>query len=178
MGSFWILIIAGILIGAYLGFKILSFNAALWEKIGMVLICSFIGLIIGGFVTVFVGAIYTSGATDCEWKRIEVSGYDLSSLDDGVSASGEFFLGCGTIEGKLNYFGYRELHEGVFENVSISSDNTYIYQSDTVTIPRVEVWRADKVLDDTWFLSLYGNNFTKIYVPTGTIKTTYSLDSK
>lgn len=139
---------------------------------------AFFGMLIGALVSVAFGGIYTGVSKDCEWDRVKVSSYNLSSLNDGITASGEFFLGSGTIEGQLSYYGYREIHDGVFENVKISSNNTYIYQSDTVTIPRVETWRADKVLDDTWFLPLRGDEFTKIFVPTGTVKTSYNLNSE
>tara|TARA_R110000782_G_C14630275_1_gene394341 strand:+ start:43 stop:546 length:504 start_codon:yes stop_codon:yes gene_type:complete len=103
---------------------------------------------------------------------------ELVSLQDGSSVSGNFFLGCGSINGSMKYTYYYEVEKDLFKMGRTDYDRVLIkYDS----IPRLETFRY--VQTDYW-LNWFSIDLGQIkpqyifHVPKGTIKNDYNLDAQ
>lgn len=102
---------------------------------------------------------------------------ELVSLQDGQSINGSFFLGCGSIDGKMKYTYYYEIEKDIFKMGQVSYNRALIkYDStaylETYTYEQTDVWY-------NWF-SISLGQLRKQYifhVPEGTIKNNYNLDA-
>lgn len=102
--------------------------------------------------------------------------YGIESLQDGSSMEGHFFLGCGSIEGEMKYIFYYKDEVG-YKMAQIDVDDAVIKYSD-----RRKVVEIKEELTENW-INLFGldileDNKYEIYVPNGTIRNDFNLDSK
>lgn len=133
-------------------------------------------VLLGGTVGFVVGLMIPS-------KMIEQkSSFKLMNLQDGSQVSGNFFLGSGTIEGKMNYVFYYNLDSTTFAMAQIKYDIATVKYTKDSTTAYVECY---KTIDDKNYFwnnfsidTDYGNMRYVIYVPKGTIKTNYNLDAQ
>ncbi len=136
-----------------------------------------LGLMVGGIV----GALSASVVGSFFETRMVEYGHDkLVSINDSITTSGSFFLGSGTIDGKLNYFYYREVRPGVIEGDSVPADSSSIILDGTM--PRV-VHLREKFVDPAharWGLicGCSGGNRYEIHVPNGSVKPGFTFDLK
>lgn len=104
--------------------------------------------------------------------------YNLECLQDNNSAKGEFFLGTGQIEGKMQYIFYYE-QNGFYRLKQIDYEKVKIKYSEGK--PKAEEI-ADKEVEGAfinYFAIDIGSKIEYIvYVPKGTIKQNYELDAK
>ena len=102
--------------------------------------------------------------------------YKIESLQDNNSVNGNFFLGCGSIEGEMKYVFYYEVNGG-FRMKQVSYTDALIkYSTDVKVVVHTEE-RTDS------FINLFAVDFPKddtyeIFVPKGTIKNNYNLNSQ
>ncbi len=61
--------------------------------------------------------------------------FQLVSLDNSVNASGQFFLGSGSIQGEKRYFYMTETEKGIASR-SVDASDAYIVETDT-TSPKI-----------------------------------------
>ena len=112
----------------------------------------------------------------------EKSTFKLVNLQDGSQISGNFFLGSGTIEGKMNYMFYYEKDSNTFAMSQIKYDVATVKYTKDSTTAYVECYKT--VDDPNWFWNNfsydvdYGDCHYVIYVPKGTIKTNFNLDAQ
>lgn len=104
--------------------------------------------------------------------------YNIVSLQDNSSVSGSFFIGCGNIEGEMCYVFYTE-EDGAFQLNQVSYHKAKIkYTDEKPTITKYTIIATDNKIN--WFAldSDIGNKSFLIEVPSGTIKTNYTLDAQ
>jgi hypothetical protein len=116
-------------------------------------------------------------------KMIEQkSTFKLMNLQDGSQISGNFFLGSGVVEGKMNYVFYYAQDSNTFAMSQIKYDVANIKYTKDSTTAYIECYKT--VDDPNWFWNnfsydtYYGDCRYIIYVPKGTIKTNYNLDAQ
>lgn len=101
----------------------------------------------------------------------------LEALQDGNRVSGSFFLGCGTIDGKMQYVYYYESPDGYRMN-QIGYDEVVIKYSDEN--PRIDIYKMEPIKGK--FINLFAIDMLTernvIYVPKGTIKQNFTLDAQ
>ena len=90
--------------------------------------------------------------------------YEIVSIKNGVETSGRFFLGCGSVEEKQYYYYYYKSSVG-YKLGKQDIDYTCIIEDDMVT-PCVH-----EIKEKGTFKAHYN-----IYVPEGTIVTTFTLN--
>jgi len=142
------------------------------ELVSRIIMAAFLGAAIG----LIIGFLVPS-------KMIEQkSTFKLMNLQDGSQVSGNFFLGSGTIEGKMNYVFYYNLDSTTFAMAQIKYDVATVKYTKDSTTAYVECYKT--VDDKNYFWNKfsidtdYGNMRYVIYVPKGTIKTNYNLDAQ
>ena len=104
--------------------------------------------------------------------------YNLECLQDNNSAKGEFFLGTGQIEGKMQYIFYYE-QNGFYRLKQIDYEKVKIKYSEGK--PKVEEI-ADKEIEGA-FINYFAIDIESkieytIYIPKGTIKQNYVLNAQ
>ena len=90
--------------------------------------------------------------------------HNIVSIKRESQAEGSFFLGSGTVEEETYYFYYYEVKPNVYKLGKKPTSRTYIIQDDSV-IPCV--YKHKEQAKDYYY---------DIYVPVGTIITTFSLN--
>lgn len=130
-----------------------------------------LGAIMGCLVGLFVAWLLPAKEQEVKYT------YNLETLQDGNRVSGSFFLGCGTIDGKMQYVYYYESQDGYRMN-QIDYDKVVIkYSADN---PRIETYRMEPIKGK--FINNFAFDVTKerniIFVPKGTIKQNFSLDAQ
>lgn len=107
--------------------------------------------------------------------------YDIENLQDNGSVDGQFFLGCGHIEGKMKYvFYYQE--DSLYQMAQLDHDKVRIRYTDGT--PKVNVTEIFPVCGDSAFINYFAVDmdvFIKTYiidVPKGSIRNGYELDAK
>lgn len=113
-----------------------------------------------------------------ETKFVLAKTYRLESLQDNNSLGGSFFLGTGTIRGKMKYtFYYEEC--GFYKLKQIDCDEAIIrYTNEN---PRLEELTRQKVEDSFInYFTVYDSRVNSyiFYVPKGTIKQNYLLNAE
>jgi hypothetical protein len=109
--------------------------------------------------------------------EIKTYTYKVESLQDNNSISGDFFLGCGQIEGKMKYMFYYEVN-GMYKMKQIDYENVSIKYSNTT--PKVEQFRREHTdaFINNFAIDFCGDSDYIIHVPKGTIKQNYNLDAR
>ena len=131
---------------------------------------------LGGALGFMIGLLVPSKMIE------EKSTFKLMNLQDGSQVSGNFFLGSGTIEGKMNYIFYYNLDSTTFAMAQIKYDVATVKYTKDSTTAYVECYKT--VDDKNYFWNNfsidtdYGDKRYIIYVPKGTIKTNYNLDAQ
>tara|TARA_R110002020_G_scaffold381847_1_gene592758 strand:+ start:189 stop:692 length:504 start_codon:yes stop_codon:yes gene_type:complete len=133
---------------------------------------SLTGIVVGflvGFTITFILPAET---------EVNIYNYDIETLQDNSSVSGDFFLGSGNIEGNMKYVFYYKTNGG-FKMKQIDYDDVIIKYSET----RKEVIEhKEEMVSDSWI-----NNFAydastvleyEVFVPKGTIRSNFNLDAQ
>lgn len=106
-----------------------------------------------------------------------VDEFEIVSLQDNSSTEGSFFLGCGSINGSMKYVFYYKSDESYkmfmvdyyMAEIVLTDKKSYNKQIRTV--------KTDALINKFAFGSLPENRYV-FYVPSGTIKQSYSLDAR
>lgn len=128
------------------------------------------------FMSLFVGIFLAKPLPmqTCEVKRV----LKISSLQDNSQISGDFFLGSGSVDGKMKYCFYTE-ENGLFTFNKINTDNAKIKYTDGQ--PQITIYT--KGLKKSW-INWFAIDFDldkKTYlieVPKGTVNNNYNLDTQ
>jgi len=157
--------------------------------VGSLFIGALVGIFIGGLITLLI----SMGCANCignEHYEETIETEYLAVFKDGKSVSGTFFLGCGSLNGRMSYTYYAKYDDGGFELKSVSPRYYRVYETDSTQNPRIErsiwkykegSWKWEKWV---WFAHKskpsdelrYKKD--KIFVPTGTIKEEFKLDAE
>lgn len=131
-----------------------------------------IGILLGFIFSLFVAIMLPMDTYDKHYSL------DIETLQDNNSVSGNFFLGCGQIEGKMKYVFYYE-ENGLYRMMQLDYNLVQIKYSDSK--PKVNV--TENYPSDA-FINKFAidlNVLDKTYiieVPKGTIKNNYNLDAQ
>lgn len=123
------------------------------------------------------------GALIIPSKMIEKeSTYTIMNIADGSSVSGNFFIGCGTIDGKMKYTFYYAQDSNTFAMHQVDYRDAVIKYSDSTQTPHVVVYTT---VDDTNYFwnkfsydTDYGDKRYVFFVPKGSIRSNYTLDAQ
>lgn len=130
------------------------------------------GLVIGGIIGFVISYSLPSK------REIVKTTYILESFEDNHSTDGNFFIGSGIIEEKTKYVFYYK-KDDFYKLEMIDNENSYIKYIKDSSKPRVEEF---KTTDTKCFRNYFAFDSDEykyiIYVPKGTIKQNYSLDTK
>ncbi len=139
-----------------------------WRFVSNLLTGISVGFIVGFLVTIMLPAE----------TEVNIYNYDIETLQDNNSVNGEFFLGSGSVEGKMKYVFYYKTNGG-FKMKQIDYEDAIIKYSET---RRGVIEHREEMISDSWI-----NNFAydlekvieyEIYVPKGTIRSNYKLDAQ
>jgi hypothetical protein len=163
-----------ILIGMVIGIAIAiyqTYNGWLNDLIDYIT-SSFIGILLGGALALIVAIMLPMDTYDKNYSL------NIETLQDNNSVSGNFFLGCGQIEGKMKYVFYYE-ENGLYRMMQLDYNLVQIKYSDGK--PKVNVTEnyPSKAFINNFAIDL--DAFDKTYiieVPKGTIKNNYNLDAQ
>ncbi len=128
-------------------------------------------IMIGGALGVAVAFwLGLAGAT----RPVTVATEELVSLRNGEVASGHFFLGVGTLEGRQYYFYFKKQDSG-FVLEKLATDDVTIYEEDRAD-GRLVVLRKKFVSSRTYLWALPPlERIHRIHVPKGSIKRDFTL---
>jgi len=104
--------------------------------------------------------------------------YNIESLQDNNSVEGNFFLGCGQIDGKMKYVFYYE-ENGLYKMMQLDYEKVQIKYTDGK--PKVNVTQNYPTEVYINYFALDTDIFDKTYVievPKNTIKNNFNLDAK
>lgn len=160
-------------------------------------ICILVGIVIGvkeslrwnfdfmeWFLNIFSGCVGGVGVgiviafilpMDLEGKKEILM---LESLQDGSKLSGQFFLGSGHIDGKMQYVFYYE-NDGYYKMMQAESELVKVKYFEGR--PQVEIttqWPTDSWINYFGLSSDVGDKTYIIQVPKGTIHNNYNLDAQ
>ncbi len=145
-----------------------SFEDSVTAKLGF----TSVGVFFGGTIGLLLAAIVGIPAPEVTVKTEEIS---LAAFNDSRTIRGSFFLGCGTVEGNVTYFYYRQRPDGGLEQGWVQSENVIIYEED----------RADGILQvyqkklvhpwEFWALP-WGSPCYQFRVPKGTVIRQFKAD--
>ena len=135
---------------------------------------------LGAFVALcVVWAITSAGIGESDslhtWNR---EGYiPLVAINDGSSMSGDFFLGCGSIDEVDYYFYYYNTSDGGIKRSEVPVKVSTIYEVDTHT-PRIEIYKFEFESDsmNDWLIDSDTRTAYKIYVPKGSVRRHFTFD--
>jgi len=138
------------------------------------LFCGFVvGFIFSGLLLLFGSAFQIA-------EYSETVTHEIVSMGDGTDTDASFFLGCGYIEENMVYNYYRKTDNGGIVRRSISADIATIYETDTLTTPKIVIHMVPYHNDGFWF-PLNGNRGNQkydIYLPKGSVIKDIKLDNK
>lgn len=115
--------------------------------------------------------------TEIDYNNVET--VDIVSIEDRTGTSGNFILGNGYINNVMVYTFYYKCKDG-YKCLTLSARNTRIQYGHT---PRCKQYKYIPTKDIINYFSLYipsyyDEYYNIIYVPEGSIKNMYNLDSK
>lgn len=165
-----ITLIIGVIIG--IASTVGGWYSGFWDKFFMGTLNAILGAIIGILVGFLISLALPMQLYEKHYS------YELESLQDGNTVHGSFFLGCGTIDGKMQYVWYWG-ENGIYEMKQIEAKLVRIkYTEGTAKVNITEISATDSWVND-WALDLDLHDKTYlIEVPKGTIKQNYSLDAQ
>jgi hypothetical protein len=103
--------------------------------------------------------------------------YNIESLSDNSSISGNFFIGCGSINGVMKYSFYYS-NKDYYKLMQIDCEDAIVkYSEDS---PRIIIYEDEPLpkLINLFALDADFNRHYEICVPKGTIKNNYTLDAQ
>lgn len=163
-----------ILIGMVIGIAIAiykTYNGWLNDFIDYI-VSSFIGILLGGALALIVAIMLPMDIYDKHYS------FNIETLQDNNSVSGNFFLGCGQIEGKMKYVFYYE-ENGLYRMMQIDYELVQIkYYDGKPKVNVTENYPSDAFINK---FAIDLDAFDKTYiieVPKGTIKNNYNLDAQ
>lgn len=129
-----------------------------------------------------VGIFFAITSYKPEYTFEKESSIEITSIEDNVASEGDFFLGSGSIEGKLKYFYTTKDEQGGYKVDSIPSSNTTIYMDikDNEN-SRIETWKGEPKsgILNSIIGSLKGNpSEYRVHIPKGSLKENYNVDLK
>jgi len=105
--------------------------------------------------------------------------YPIECLQDGNKTSGNFFLGCGQVEGRMQYIFYLKTSDSLYQMETLDYNNVKIKYSDgTPTVHVTQRVPTDAGINN---FAIDFETYQKSYiieVPKGTIKNNYNLDAQ
>jgi len=133
---------------------------------------SLIGVLLGGSIGLAVALTLPMNTYD---KHYSLS---IETLQDNNSISGNLFLGCGQIDGKMKYVFYCE-ENGLYRMMQLDYKKVQIKYTDGR--PKVNVtenYPSDAIINKFAIdLDIFAKTYI-IEVPKGTIKNNYNLDAQ
>lgn len=144
------------------------------ETIGMILFGCVIEAVVFFITLVIVAFISDIAVSEDMLVMAEPEQTKIVALKDNFNKDGSFFLGCGSVDDKLYYYYAEETEHGYSVN-KMSADSCYIAYTDGE--PYIERQSAGG-FKNGWNYILLVPTFsrTTIYVPPGTIDTSYDID--
>ena len=98
----------------------------------------------------------------------------IVALKDDKIMQGDFFLGCGSVDGDLQYY-YAEDSSKGYQVKHVDVDNTYLLFDDDK--PRIERYEAAAFNKKIHYLYAMPNGYYyKIYIPHGSITNGFKVD--
>ena len=166
------MILLFIILGFIAGISIMP---GFWKK----LYFGMMGIIIGAFVSVIlmliVAGLLESINSDFS-KPVINKTEQLVTLQDN-SSSGDFFLGSGSLNGKLYYTYYYKINDNEFAGGMLPYDEVSVKYIKDNSEPRIEYYNYEMIGNAKyWAVSLKGD--VVIFIPDGSIKNAYNLDAK
>lgn len=140
-----------------------------WDNIFLVIPSAMAGGVVGVIIACILPAHYTTH----KWK------VNLVNLQDHSSVSGEFFLGCGQINGEMKYVLYTQEEDSTYRMWQVNYYDAKIkYTNGPPTEDITRVFEEDNLYEKFVLLANL-DNYTYIFeVPRGSIKTDFTLDAK
>jgi len=135
-----------------------------------------LGVIMGILFGTSVG-FFLSLALPVKYETIKET-YNLETIQDGNNIQGRFFLGTGSIDGKMCYTYYYKKNNDYLLNQVKYYKAVVRYTEET---PKVEVYTKGEVEDA--FINNFALDFCSqkvayiFYVPRGAIKSNFTLDA-
>lgn len=138
----------------------------------MIFLNSLLGFILGSVFGLFVSVMLPMNTYN---KHYSVT---IETLQDNSSVNGQFFLGCGQINGDMKYVLYFE-EKGLYQMMQIKYNLVQIkYSKRTPRLNVTEIYPTDSWVNN---FALDFDIHEKTYiieVPKGTIKNNYNLDAQ
>ena len=129
-----------------------------------------------GFIVTFLWSASTYDNPENLIHKTE--SYEILSLQDNSNVEGDFFLGCGNVNGYMMYTFYYKDEKDDIRGKELSYDNVVLqYSSET---PKYEI--SYEITKDSPFRIIFNGTIVsktyKIYIPEGSIINNYNLDTK
>lgn len=175
-----ILVVIALLIGFCLWVSVVK-DQLLWDGLtvgtvamSLVLaVAAIIGSLLVGFLLALLAGVFMP------WQLEEAERVPLVALRDNVGASGTFFLGTGSTDGKLTYFYYEQLPDGGYRASKADSEDAVIYEDDEEA-PYVKTYKVDMTargLDEWWkWVGASTTDRRDFHIPKGSLLRDYRLD--
>lgn len=108
--------------------------------------------------------------------KINTYTYKIEALQDNNSLSGDFFLGSGSVEGKMKYVFYYET-DGGFKMAQVDYEDAIIKYSNEPKVIKHKEEHTDSFIN--WFaVDIFTITNYEIFIPKGAIKSNYNLDAQ
>ena len=168
-----VFIILLMIVGGISGFKTFV------EEEGIEGFFSFLAFLFYGFVGAVLGFLLGLLIAWALPAKLETKVYtqNLECLQDNNSVNGGFFLGTGSVEGKMKYVYYYKDADSLYHMKQIDYANASIKYSDET--PKIETYKEEATKD---FINYFAWDYTEdkyiIYIPKGSIKQNFNLDAQ
>lgn len=131
-------------------------------------------------ISVMSYSVFLEDSEIQNYEITEIQRIDINSCRDNIAVEGHpFILGTGRIDSDLYFFFTTGSKETGFKVDKINSSEVRIFYSDTA---RIDIIISEPILSG-WFAEYFliapsKKTETRLYVPEGTIKEEFSIDSK
>lgn len=135
--------------------------------------------LIAGFIGLLVAVVWSSCTFDKPENVIhKIENYEIICLQDNKTITGDFFLGCGSVDGHMTYTFFYKDEKNDIRGIELPYD--YVVLQYTKDKPKYEI--SYDLCKYSPFRIIYNgaklNKQYRIYIPEGTILQNYSLDAK
>lgn len=138
-----------------------------------------IGSLLFGFLVGLLACLLWTISTMDKPENLthETKTYEIVCLQDNSRINGNFFLGCGSVDGKMKYTLYYKDNNNDIRGEELPFDNVILkYTKDK---PKFEIsYDVLKKSNYRLWNGLRSNTKYRIYIPEGTIVNNYNLDAK
>lgn len=165
-----ILILIAMIIGAVIG--IINCYNDYYNDLLVYIMSTFFGIVIGAAVGIIIAITLPMDTYNKQYSL------NIETLQDNNSVSGNFFLGCGQVEGAMKYVFYYE-ENGAYKLMQIDVDEAaIIYTEGKPKVNVTENYPTEHIINQfTLDLDVFNKTYI-IEVPKGTIKNNYNLDAQ